>query len=440
MAALLPARAARPVTPPRRAARRGRRPARAWRPHPVRFLRAEAGGPFRRDYALAGAVGLATAVTLAVVERWDYWMPVHIGTYWAACWCTVLALALRRRCPRRALWLLAVGYPIVYATTTGGGALQSTLHLVPLLVVVFAATRAGAYRLPVTLAVGLASGFVLLAGIEGAFRELSTLHWSPRFDLSLGLVVAASVVATAAVGHVLHRLDVTTAQLAERNAELLALQEVRATEAVRDERTRIARELHDVVAHHVSAIVVRAQAADRVADAQHDAPREAVRWIAPAGREALDAMRSVVRVLRAADDDSAPMAPTPDLDALPQVVERVRAAGLHVTADLPERPPACSPATALAVVRVAQEALTNVLVHSAAPTATVRLTSRDGTLVLDVHDPGPPRPAGPSTGGNGIPHMRERAAASGGTLVVGPAGPAEDGGWRVRLVVPEVLA
>lgn len=445
MAALHPARAAG-TTPSPRTVARGRRPARApgrrtghgtRRARLERFVRAEAGGPFRGDYALAALVGVVAALTLAVVERWDYWMPVHIGTYWAACWWTVAALALRRRAPRLALWLVAVGYPVVYSTVTDGGPLQSTLHLVPLLVVMLAATRAAVHPLPLALAAGLASGFVLLAGLAGAFRELSTLRWSPRFDLSVGLVVAAAVATTAAVGHVLHRLDVTTAQLAERNTELLALQEVRAHEAVRDERTRIARELHDVVAHHVSAIVVRAQAADRVADVQPDAPRDAVRWIAPAGREALDAMRSVVRVLRATEDGTAPMAPTPDLDALPDVLDRVRAAGLDVRSELPTPSPVCSPAAALAVVRVAQEALTNVLVHSAAPTVSLQLTSDDGILTLDVHDPGPPRPPGASTGGNGIPHMRERAAAGGGTLVVGPA---DDRGWRVRLVVPAASA
>jgi signal transduction histidine kinase len=407
---------------------------------PVQSLRAEASGPFRSDYVQAAAVGLAAALALAVVERWDYWMPACVGTYWAACWWTVIALAIRRRAPRLTLWLVGVGYVIAYSAATGGSALQSTLHLAPILVAVFAATRAAVHPLPVTLAAGLTATFVLLAGYAGAFNQLSILRWTPRFDLSTGLVVAAAVLATVAVGHVLHRLDVTTATLAERNAELLALQEVRANEAVRDERTRIARELHDVVAHYVSAIVVRAQAADRVADVQPEAPRDAVRWIAPAGREALDAMRSVVRVLRAADDETAPMAPTPDLDALPEVLERVSAAGLQVDADLPEQVPACSPAAALAVVRVAQEALTNVLVHSAAPTATVRLTCHEGTLVLDVHDPGPPRPAGPSTGGNGIPHMRERAAAGGGTLVVGPVEQPGHSGWRVLLVIPEAIA
>ncbi|GEL96427.1 sensor histidine kinase [Cellulomonas composti] len=434
MAALFPARASTAPVVDDAAGRTGRRR----RPHPVRFLRAEASGPYRRDYVLALVVGLVAVTTLAVVEKWDYWMPVHVGTYWCALWWTVLALALRRRAPRLDLWLVAIGYPVVYSTVTDGGRLQSTLHLVPLLIVVFAGARAAVHRIAVVLAIGLVSGFVLLAGLSGAFRETSRLRWSPQFDLSAGVVVGAAIVATAAVGHVLHRLDVTTSTLAQRNAELLALQEVHAQEAVRDERTRIARELHDVVAHYVSAIVVRAQAADRVADAQPDAPREAVRWIAPAGREALDAMRSVVRVLRTADDETAPLDPTPDLHALPQVVARVRAAGLRVEAELPDELPPCSPAVGLAVVRVAQEALTNVLVHSAAVSATLRLSSHDGSLVLDVQDPGPPRPPAPGTGagGNGVPHMRERAAACGGTLLVGPG---DRGGWRVLLVVPEAV-
>jgi signal transduction histidine kinase len=253
---------------------------------------------------------------------------------------------------------------------------------------------------------------------------------SPGTNVTELLLLLSLVAAAALLGAVFARLDVTLASLAERNRELEALQEVRTREAVQSERVRIARDLHDVVAHHVSAIVVRAQAVDRVGGDDVDVYRDAVRWIAPEGRNALDAMRSLVRVLR---EDAAPLAPTSTLSDLGAVVDRMRGAGLQLDARLPQVWPACPAAVGLAVVRVAQEALTNVVSHSAAGRASVALDHVDGRLVLEVTDPGPPRPA-QATGrqGNGLLHMRERAVACGGTLTAGPlAGGAH--GWQVRM-------
>jgi signal transduction histidine kinase len=153
-------------------------------------------------------------------------------------------------------------------------------------------------------------------------------------------------------------------------------------------------------------------------------------------------MRAVVRVLR--DAPSAPLAPLPGLEDLGPVVERVRGAGLAVTTTLPATLPRSSPAVGLAVVRVAQEALTNVLSHSLATHASLRigtLGAADDRLVLEIHDPGPARRSpGPldghdalASGGNGLLHMQERAASCGGTLA---AGPTPEGHWLVRMEVP----
>lgn len=389
----------------------------------------------REDLLVAGAGGALWSVGLVVASRWDYWIPASSAAWWCAGLGLVAALAVRRWAARAGFWLVTVGYVVSYTFVLDGGRMPSFLHVVPLLVTTYAVTRAGAEPpLLAALVVGTL-GVALQAGVANAAWGLSVWDWHPVVDLSAAVQLVALVVAAALLGAMVHRLARTSASLAERNAQLVALQEVRANEAVAAERTRIARELHDVVAHHVSAIVVRAQAADRVADAQPDAPREAVRWIAPAGKEALDAMRSVVRVLRAADDESAPYAPTAGLDALPGVLARVREAGLDVRATLPNPLPACAPQVGLAVVRVAQEALTNVLVHSAATHATVTLVRTATDVVLEVTDPGPPRPPTPGTGlgGSGLLHMRERAAAAGATVI---AGAVTGGGWRVRLVVP----
>lgn len=125
----------------------------------------------------------------------------------------------------------------------------------------------------------------------------------------------------------------------------------------------------------------------------------------------------------------------PTLADLPAVLERVRGAGLDVTASLPAVLPACTPALGLAVVRVAQESLTNVLVHSSAERVRVGLDVTPRSVVLTVDDPGPAAASahGPGRRGHGLVHMRERASTCGGTLV---AGPTETGGWSVRMEVP----
>ncbi|RMI09463.1 hypothetical protein EBM89_10140 [Cellulomonas triticagri] len=361
-----------------------------------------------------------------------------------------------------------MGYSAVYAVLVDGGALRSDFHVVPLVVAAFAATSAG--MSPVLVGgVSVVTVVGLHVGVEGLRVLLA--GWGLVIDTSRTVMLVLIVVAATVIGAMVHRLTEAGASLAVRNAQLQALQSVRERAAVQAERTRIARELHDVVAHHVTAIVVRAQAADRVGADRPEEYREAVRWIAPAGREALGAMRSVVRVLR--DDaparqtapeppasepvppaEPAPLvpavslvpaahsvrvppesSPVPVLADLGAVVDRVRGAGLPVDATLPDPWPSCPPEVGLSVVRIAQEALTNVLHHSDAERATVRLTTSSGVLVLDVQDAGParrPDPAVAAHGGHGLVHMRERAAACGGTVRAAPEG----AGWRVRLEVP----
>lgn len=429
----------------------------------------------RRDLGVALVVGAVWFTSVAVLSGWDYWHPQWLESYWwMGVWLTG-TLALRRSAPQPAFWLAVLVYPVTYGMLIHGAKLQSDFHVVPVLVAAFAVTSAGAVSswLVGTLTVG--ATLVMQAGTLGVSYYLRGQSSGWLVNPSHALLLAALSCAATALGALFHRLAAASASLAQRNAELEALQELRAREAVRSERTRIARELHDVVAHHVSAIVVRAQAADRVGGTDPEAYREAVRWIAPAGREALDAMRSVVRVLRdeGRDEgrgdtvqttapttaqgvavgfwpgaafsasllgpdllaaDTTPMTPVPGLADLEAVVDRVRGAGLDVRATLPEVAPRCSPAVGLAVVRVAQEALTNVLVHSRATSAEVRLEVRPGGLVLEVRDPGPARPAEDEhRQGHGVVHMHERAAASAGALTVGPT---PDGGWAVRMEVP----
>lgn len=393
--------------------------------------------PDRRHAALQdGAVALAVLAAwmlgIALLTASGYWHPRSPGAYlWAGLWIAV-PVALRRAAPDVGLWSTLTLYPLGYVAATDGASLLAEVHAAPVLVAVYAATRGGAVR-PVVA--GAAAAASLVALLLGPARLLPpALPWPPP-DPSSSALLLLLVSAATALGAVVGRLSATARSLEERNAELRALQEARTRDAVHAERTRIARELHDVVAHHVTAIVVRAQAADRVGAERPEEYRAAVRWIAPAAKESLTAMRSVVRVLRAPDTDgTAPRAPLPDLADLPAVLDRVRAAGLAVDAALPPELPPCPPATGLAVVRVAQEALTNVSVHSAAARTRVALAAAPGVLTLRVEDPGPARGATQGTdGGHGLVHMRERAAACGGHVT---AGPTAGGGWAVTLEVP----
>jgi len=385
-------------------------------------------------------VGLLWFVALHVARSAAAWYPSWVTSYWWTGLWLVVGLLWRTAAPARAFWLTVTLFPIGYRM-----GLQSDVHVLPLLVVAFGATRAAAISAPVVVVASAAAILALMTSGGLAMDSGGTLHrigWALPADRSRIVLLLATAVAATVLGQVIHRLAETTASLAERNAELLALQELRAREAVTAERTRLARELHDVVAHHVSAIVVRAQAADRVADAQPEAPREAVRWIAGAGREALDSMRSVVRVLREDDPQPAQLAPVPGLADLPEVVDRARQTGLQVELNLPTDTPRCAPAVGLALVRVAQEALTNVFVHSTAVRAVVELSEHDDEVVLVVADPGPARSGSGPDGvgrsgsprvGNGLVHMHERVESCGGRIAAGPDGA---GGWRVRAVAP----
>jgi signal transduction histidine kinase len=212
-----------------------------------------------------------------------------------------------------------------------------------------------------------------------------------------------------------------------------------------EERTRIARELHDVVAHHMSAIVIRAQAAERLAPGQPEVAVDALRWIADTGKEALTGMRHAVQVLREADRDravelaphgdrAAELAPQPTLADLRGIVERLAPVGLDVEMALPDPLPAVDPQAELAVVRIAQEGVTNALRHAEARRAVVRVAEEAGHLMVSVDDDGRSGKAPAiSASGHGLRGMAERAAACGGRLDIARS---DLGGWSVRATLP----
>ncbi len=205
-----------------------------------------------------------------------------------------------------------------------------------------------------------------------------------------------------------------------------------------EDRMRMARDLHDVVAHNISVINVQANTALHLMDRQPQRAREALTTINEVSRQALTELRSVLGVLRGVDEgragQDAPRAPAPGLDRLDELAATMRAAGLTVRVERHGRRIPLPGGADLAAYRIAQEALTNTARHSGGSAATVRITYReDGVEVEADDDGGPDRPAPRTGGGHGITGMTERAQAFGGWL---RAGPRPEGGFRVQAWLP----
>ena len=202
---------------------------------------------------------------------------------------------------------------------------------------------------------------------------------------------------------------------------------------VQEERDRIARELHDVVGHHMSVIAVRAVSASRRIPGVPDTAASEFAELGTAAREALVELRQLVGVLRG---DSGPdLEPQPGLADLHHLAERMRGAGTPVELTVSE-PPGVSAATAVSIYRIVQEALSNATRHATGARARVRVGPDDGAerLVVEVENDPSPAPAGQGGGdGHGLDGMRERVRLLGGTFA---AGPTPSGGFRVRAELP----
>ncbi|MFD9904325.1 sensor histidine kinase [Streptomyces sp. NPDC059063] len=217
----------------------------------------------------------------------------------------------------------------------------------------------------------------------------------------------------------------------EQWAKERAERELAAKRRADEERLRMARELHDVLAHSISVINVQAGVGLALLDSDPEQARTALTTIKAASKEALGEVRHVLDTLRAPGD--APRAPAPGLDRLPELVDQARSAGLTVAVTTEGRRSPLPPGADLAAFRIVQEALTNVVRHSGSRQARVLVRHAPGSVTLRVDDDGPATGADAGGSGNGLAGMRERAAALDGTI---EAGPRPDGGFRVTAVLP----
>jgi signal transduction histidine kinase len=222
---------------------------------------------------------------------------------------------------------------------------------------------------------------------------------------------------------------------AEEAKERLALAErervERARLAVADERTRIARELHDVVGHSVSVMTVQASAVRRLLKPHQDKEREALLVVEQTGREALAEMRKMVGVLRRPEEAPA-LAPQPSLEHLDKLIAHTQERGLPVDLRIEGEPEPLPAGVDLTAYRLVQEGLTNAIKHARAKHAEVVVRYGDGHVELTVTDDGTGDGGGES-GGHGLVGMRERVSVYGGKL---EAGPLTDGGYRLRARLP----
>ena len=369
------------------------------------------------DVVLAGAVTGAGLV--------EIWVPLESrqghGSAAVSSAATVvagLALTQRRHHPLAAGLATLLVWPVLAVV---GGPIYVLFfgQFLPMAIAVFSMARFGAGRVPF-LGAAAAAATLLLADLT--VEELRSpgeifFHWTV-FAVVWGF------------GFGLRR----AADRAQESTRRAIAAEVAAAEhalaAVLEERNRIARELHDIVAHAVSMMVVQAGAAEQVVDDDPAYARRALSTIRRTGTDALTEMRRVVAVLRA-DESPGTRAPQPGLDALPGLVEDARAAGVTVDLDVEGHARPLPAGVELAAYRIVQEALTNVRRHASASRAWVRLAYGDADLRIEVADDG--IGSVDPHGGHGLAGMRERAELYGGWVDTASA---SGSGLVVRAYLP----
>ncbi|WP_285737861.1 sensor histidine kinase [Kitasatospora phosalacinea] len=384
-------------------------------------------GPLPRRRQLLDAV-LAAAFVLAEL-RYALDPPnapsAPVATAVAAV-CAALPLIWRRRAPLGAL----AAHLACCVALLALGAFPDVLFVTSLVTVVtlYSALAYSPYPRGVLAAVPVACA-VLVALFDRAKL--------PHFPNWLMGVLLLFPVAAAAWGH---RLWAARTEQGEARLRALELDRIEALrQAVEHERARIARELHDVVTHNVSVMVIQAGAARVVLDRDRAAAKEALVAIEAGGRAAMTDLRNVMGLLTMDSPDEDPagragLAPQPGLDGLAALVDRMRLGGvevdLHVTGERQPLPPGVE----LTAYRLVQEALTNMLKHAVGARAEIRVDYGPQELLVDVaHTEGRPGRAASTGSGRGLVGLRERVAVHGGTF---RAGPRPTGGYRVKATIP----
>ncbi|MFF9484009.1 sensor histidine kinase [Streptomyces sp. NPDC014676] len=394
-------------------------------------------GRYGRAVARACDIGIALVVLVAA-EYYSVEYDLLLGGLMALC------LLARRRFPGTVL-----------AAVLGLGVVQFVLYDLPDLplasapasydVAVLFAMMSVVHHSRTTWMPYLAGAVVLLATAAGTVG-MPALGIEPFVDLESLLVFWGLTLTVWLTAFALHTRRLYAESQAARAWHAEREQEQRVRLAATRERAEIARELHDVVAHSLAVMILQADGAEAVLRKSPDRAQSALRTIAATGRDAIDDMHRIVRVLREGnpdpgDPDSADGGPPRrlvTLDEIEVVAERARAAGLTVDVSVEVGEGRLSPAEEMTAFRIVQECLTNVLRHAGAGAGVdIRLHEEQGTLLISVVDDGAGTLAGHGvggrSGGNGLVGMRERVELAGGSF---EAGPRLGSGWHVRASIP----
>jgi signal transduction histidine kinase len=317
-----------------------------------------------------------------------------------------------RRAP---LLVLAAMLPRGVAQTALSGTSSFFAGFVAVLFILFGAASRS------RRAVALASAVWVLLALVGIIAVSDDLHFSTELPFS---AVVIAVVTT--LGIVIRRRGLQTSSALARADRLEAERE----RVLEEERARIARELHDVIAHSVSVMIVQAGAARLTLNGEAGQATEALLSVERAGRQALDEMRRLLGMLRQGHAEPQ-LTPQPGLGDLERLVEQVRAAGLEVEVEVEGAPVPLAPGVDLSAYRIVQEALTNTLKHAHARSVRLRLRYEGDAVAIEVLDDG--RGGMPNGTGHGLVGMRERVELYRGAF---EAGGAPGGGFRVHARLP----
>jgi signal transduction histidine kinase len=325
-----------------------------------------------------------------------------------------LVLAWRRRWPVAVLVVSAAAVTVYSVLGYVNGA-----SLIAPILALYAVARQVSVRRAVMAAVATLAVLMTATAVNNPFGHIS----GGGFDLIPGMVAAALFAGIAVANR--HAYVASIRDRAEQDAR----------RRIDEERLRIARELHDVVAHTMATINVQAGVAAHVLSSRPEAAAESLQAIKAASKEGLRELRAILNVLRQADEAD-PTQPAPGTAQLEDLIAGARRAGLETTFTVTGQPVPLPAAVDLAAYRIVQESLTNAIRHAGPATAAVRLDYHHDELQIDVTDTGRGQPAGAAagqSGGHGLAGMRERAAAVGGTVETGPR---PGGGFRVAARLP----
>lgn len=395
------------------------------------LTRLGAGGPFARDSALAAvvaAITLALFGSMAQLVPADPALDLSTAEAWTVTWIATgqaLLLCLRRVRPGWCLAAIVAAQAAIILTAPqimaqGFG---------PAIAAYTVGTLATARFTAAATASAVAAGITVAAAATWGDDDMAMVVVN-HIGSSALLYAGAAFVGV----HVAARRR-NTALARDRAAEAIRAQRERTEAAIGAERTRIARELHDVAAHHLSGMVIQAAAVERLIDRDTAAAKAGAAWIRSQGKETLANLRQVVGLLRDGGDGEDGNAPVPGLSALDALIADSRRLGDAVSVEREGEPLRLPPIADIAFFRIAQQALTNARQHAPGAAVALRLAYEAHDVVLEIANGAPTRGglAEAGHGGTGLIGMRERADLVGAEFT---AGPTERGGWLVRLRLP----